>query len=174
MHISNIDISMSLGQLLWKKQWKALIFFLIAPSLLPILTIIMLFFPITWDIQITFVLIGLNIIFLLILIVPINIIVNDRKNKKRIELWLEDAIETKAYSIKTGENKLLFLPKGITIQVRFNINNRNYIRDSTVKVFGGGKAYLTSFKKYADREINILYSPRYDEVLILKDKDKQI
>jgi hypothetical protein len=172
MQISNIDVSLSLGQLLWKKQKKALWLFMIAPSLLPLFTIVfavvLLINKIQWDGIIIFVMVSFNLIFLLLLILPIYIIIKDRKNKNKIKLWLDDAIETKAYSKKTGELKLLFLPKGIVIQVTFKINNKNYIKDSTVKVFGGGKAYLASFKKYADREISILYSPKYDEVLILK------
>lgn len=43
------------------------------------------------------------------------------------------------------------------------------MRESTARVYGGGEGYVGCFNKYADREVNILYSPKFDEVMILKD-----
>ena len=111
----------------------------------------------------------LNLLSVFILIFPFILIFKDYKIKKDIAKWLRDAVVIKAYSKKTGEKECLFLPKGIIIQVAFEFNNKTHVKDSDIKVFGGNKAYLASFKKYADKMINIAYSPQYDEVMILKD-----
>lgn len=175
MQVSDIDISLSHGQLFGKKQWTTILLFMIAPFILEIVTIILFIVPFVvpdaeFEAPIIIIILFGNILFLSLLTFFISIKVKDYKLKKRVSLWLDDAVETKAYSKQTGEQKLPFLPKGITIQVKFEIEGKKYVRDSGIKVFGGGKGYLATFKKYADREINILYSPKYDEVLILKDK----
>lgn len=144
MQLSNIDISLSLGQLIWEKQRKAIIFFILISMLFPLLTIVMLFFSIIWEAQIIIAIAGMNIISLLLLILPIYLIINDCRNKKTIRLWLKDAIE------KLDEYKSLF-SKGITIQVDFNLNNKMHRKKSTVKVLGGGEAFLTTFSQYADK-----------------------
>ena len=169
MQLSDIDISLSLGQLIWKKQFKAILLFIILLCIFPIISIIMLFFPIEWNSQIILVLVIINLLCLAMMFLPIYLLIRDYNNKKQIKLWLNDIIEIKAYSRALGEYKSLFLPKGIVIQVEFKIDEKKYIKNSTIKVFGGGTAYLATFKKYADREIKILYSPKYDQVLILKD-----
>ncbi|GHV02932.1 hypothetical protein FACS1894211_15200 [Clostridia bacterium] len=75
-----------------------------------------------------------------------------------------------AYSSKIDEvRSVVWQPKAIKIQVRFKIAGQQHKKESTAKVLGGWKGYLGAYKKYADGEIRILYSPKYDEGLIVKD-----
>ena len=116
-----------------------------------------------------FVVVSGNILFVSLMSVAIYIKVKNDRLKKKILLWLEDAIETIAYSKKIGENRVGLPPKATKIRVRFAINGVTYKRESTAKIVGGQRGYLGTYNKYANREIRILYSPKYDEVLILKD-----
>jgi hypothetical protein len=122
----------------------------------------MLITQIEWDGQQIFAIILGNLLFLSFFVILVYILVKNNKLKIRIKIWLEDAIETTAYSKQAGENRLGIQPKAIKILVKFKIGDRVIKRESTAKVFGGQKGYLGTFKKYADREINILYSPKYE------------
>lgn len=166
----DIDISLSLGQLIYGKKWVPVICFLLIAVLFPILTLVMCCFSISWDFGMIVTLVLLNLFSLTILSLPLYIIIKDKWTKKQVTIWMQDAVKLEAYSKKIDECKLMFLPKGIRIQVAFEMNSTKYVRNSTVKTLGGGKAYLASFTKYADRKINVLYSPKYDEVMILKDR----
>jgi len=112
-----------------------------------------------------------NIYLIALLSIFIFIKIQNIKHKGKIMIWLEDAIETTAYS-KQVSQIWLGLRKGVKIQVTFKINGKTYKRESTAKVIRGQKGHLVAYKKYVDREIRILYSEKYDEVLILKDQDK--
>lgn len=167
--LNDIDISLSLGQLVYGKKWVPVICFILMAMLFPILTLVICSFSINWNPDMIVTLILLNLFSLAILSLPLYIIIKDKWIKKQVTIWMKDSVKLEACSKKIDECNLMFLPKGIRIQVAFEMNGTKYVRNSTVKTFGGGKAYLTSFTKYADRKINVLYSPKYDEVMILKD-----
>lgn len=170
MYITNIEVSLSHGNFLNKKQIIALYIGLIVSLFLPFLTIVLLITQFEWDGQMIFAMVVGDVIFLALFSILVLLIIENNKLRKKITLWIEDAIELKAYSKNIGENRLGIQPKAVKIQVRFKIQDQTFTRESTAKVFGGQKGYLGIYKKYSDREINILYSPKYDEVLILKDK----
>ncbi len=90
--------------------------------------------------------------------------------KRRIFLWLDDAVERKA-TTTTVDMYRYPIRANVKLKVKFNYNNKKYIfisGDSTKsRILGNG--YNKIFAKYADREIKIFYSPKYDEVLLLKD-----
>lgn len=174
MQISNIRASLSQGNFLDRKQFAILYSGMVALLLLPLLTVVLIIAPYEWDGQMVDAMVGGNFMFISVYAVYISIFVKNNKLRKKIILWLEDAIETKAYSKNIGENRLGFQPKATKIEVKFKVNNKIYTRESTAKVFGGWEGYQGVFTKYADREINILYSEKYDEVLILKDKETSV
>lgn len=169
MQISNIDTTLNYGHLNTGKKQGSLYFSLVSMLLLPLLTILMLIIQVMWDSQMIFTMVVGDIMTLSFFAVFVYIIVKNNILKKKILLWLDDAVEIKAYSKKTDE---YWLGLGIAtkIQVKFVVADKTYIKESTAKTFGGRKGYLGCYSKYADREIRILYSPKYDEVLILKDK----
>jgi hypothetical protein len=168
MQILNIEASLSQGNLVAGRK-LGLLYFVLATSLfIPQITIILLFASVEWDIQMIFSLVTANIMSLLFFAFLVFAIVKNNEHKKKVLLWLEDAIEVNAYSKNIGENRLGIQPKAVKIQVKFKINNKVYTRESTAKVFGGWEGYLGVYKKYADKEIKILYSQKHDQVLILK------
>ena len=170
MQISNVDVSLSQGRILNKSQLFLIYFSMAVCCCFPLLTIIMLLIQqIEWDFELALLMSSLNILAIAFLAVLIYIKVKDKKLKNKIMIWLEDAVEIKAYSKKVGENRLGLQPKAIKIQVQFSLNGLNYIKESTAKVFGGWDGYVGCFNKYADREVNILYSPKYNEIMIIKN-----
>ena len=107
---------------------------------------------------------------LCILIFAVYLVVKDFRVKSKVKMWLNDAVVLKAYSMKTGEYKSFLFPNACAIDVKFSFNGINYVKSSNIKTFGGKTGYLTTLEKYANREIDIAYSPKFDEVLIIKQR----
>lgn len=94
--------------------------------------------------------------------------------KRKVKLWLEDAIILAAKTKKIDTSIACRAP-GIclstsAIQVRFRYAGKEYVKSSTHK----GKVYcLHIYNKYADRKILIAYSPKYDQVMLIKPEREQ-
>lgn len=168
--LSDIDVSLSQGQLYHTKHLIVLWLAFISSSLLIIMGIISLVLScIKWDKKIFIVGVLCMLIGIMFFIISIFCLVKDNKAKRRIAIWLEDAVELKAHSQKINERRLGIQLKATKIQVNFTLNNDCYIVESTYKVFGGYEGCVGCFNKYANRDVNILYSAKYNEVMILKD-----
>ena len=118
--------------------------------------------------------ITLLILFVLVLLIlPILflfLIIKNEKIRKQVNLWLNDAIKVKAVSKEAGR-KYQFGILYVKLQVDFDVGEMHYtkysesLNDKTTKEGG----YYLIWKKYVNKQIDILYSPKYDQVLILKD-----
>ena len=113
-------------------------------------------------------------IFFILFIVSI-IVFRNEIIRKRIDRSIQDAIITDAYSKMIDRKTWLGVPL-IKLQVDFKINGIKYTRSSEMEnknFFNLGKpnGYLSGLDRYANKKIRILYSPKYDEVMILKDLD---
>ena len=111
--------------------------------------------------------------FSLLPILLLIFLIKNEKKRREVNLWLKDAIEVEAYSKSIGTIKQLGIIECVKIQVDFYIGGTHYCRvsDSNIykeKNFDGGYYYLWS--KYTNRKIKILYSPKYDQVMVLKDR----
>ncbi len=106
----------------------------------------------------------------------VNLIKNHR-HLKAIGRWMQDAVPYTVFAEKVDEDRIgyrwKYLP-AVRIAVRFRYQGRRITRFS-----GEGRnglntrnGYAPGWKKYCDREINILYSPKYDQVIVLKDPDR--
>ena len=91
------------------------------------------------------------------------------KLRTKIKLWLEDAIEcnvqskridTTGPSVIFAANTIVPMRRMCKIQIQFGYNGKKIKKISD---------YARIFGFYADREISILYSEKYNQVLILKD-----
>ena len=103
------------------------------------------------------------------------------ENYKTVFLYrkcLKDGVVLTAKSEVTDRSdELLGLirSRAVRIKVTFYLDGVKYVRRSGQKgykqIFDGSKkaGYDNAFWRYSDREINILYSPKYDQVFILKD-----
>ncbi len=110
--------------------------------------------------------------FLLPLVLGLLIHRNE-KYRKEIELWLTDAVELTAQVHEIGviQSELLSANNLYKIRVDFEYNGQNYKIESQGKQLGGTKSsygYHNVWKDYINRKVDILYSPKYHEVIVLK------
>ncbi len=100
----------------------------------------------------------------------LTLLIKNEKRRKEVQLWLEDAIIVKAQS-KNADCLYQFGVSCPKIQVDFTIDGVQYNRQSkSIGTKTNKQGYHHFWSKYADREITIAYSPKYDEVMVLKDK----
>ncbi|MDE7395855.1 MAG: hypothetical protein K2M95_07035 [Clostridiales bacterium] len=102
-------------------------------------------------------------------------ILHNEKIRKELILWVEDAIETDAYAKEIGRQFPAFSPAIVKIRVSFKINGMQFLRESIagpIGAFSWQKGHQAIWRKYANRSIQILYSPKYDQVMVLKDHKK--
>lgn len=92
------------------------------------------------------------------------VILHDKKIKKKISLCLEDGIETIAFVRNANENYITY--KKNQVEASFFINSKQYVRYSNLgnPILGYSKFFL----KYVGKMVMIIYSPKYDDVLFLK------
>lgn len=100
----------------------------------------------------------------------IGVFINSKKLTAYVEKCLGDAVELRAFA-KTSEYEhgggILLLPGNIDrIQVEFIFEGKKHVKFSPVKKSG---RIVEGFNKYVNKAIKILYSPKYDEVLIPKN-----
>jgi len=112
-----------------------------------------------------------------VLIVLSRVFVVNGRRKKLVKKCFEDGVWLRGYSqkIDSWRDSVMLFHKHTLIEVRFSYNGKKYKRRSSGKEIGSGVArgYSSVFAKYADREVDIIYSPKQDEVLILRrDKSK--
>lgn len=101
------------------------------------------------------------------------VIIINHKNCLRVKEWLKDSVKLKAYAKTLDESKVYsgFIPlKATKIIVTFVYNGKHISKmsgkqDSAISRFNG---YSSALEKYVNREIDIMYSPKYDQVMILK------
>lgn len=172
--LSDVDVSLSQGQLYSSKHIIVLRLALISASLLIIAGIMSLVLScIEWDKEIFVSAILCTLMGIGFLSVLIYCFAKDKKIKKQVVTWLSDAVKTTAISSKVGEYRAGLQPSSVKIRVEFSLNGLTYSRESTAACFGGKPGYLGAFKPYTDRKIKILYSPKYDEILILKATENE-
>lgn len=111
--------------------------------------------------------------FSLLPVIWLIIIIKNEKIRKEVLLWIKDAVELTAYAKKLDEKRWVGVPM-IKLQVEFTIDGINHIctteneRRGLIDL-GRPVGYFSWISKYADRKINILYSPKYNQVMVLKD-----
>lgn len=101
------------------------------------------------------------------------LIYRNEKIRKDVLVWIEDSIELNAYCKNLSIKYWLGIPLN-KIQVEFKIDGLHYVRISDnekrrVLDFGRPAGYFSGVSKYVDKEVKILYSQKYDQVLILKN-----
>ena len=171
MQSSEVEVSLSQGNFLSKKQLCLLYVSIAVCFIFPVITIILVAIPqVEWDNLMVFMITCSNLLFLFLGGILIYIKIKNDKIKKKINLWKEDSVELSAYVEQVDEYRIGIQPKAVKIRVRFQFGNRQYLRESSAKILGGRKGYLDVYKKYVDKKVRILYSIKYDEVLILKNK----
>lgn len=169
--IDDIALTLKLGSLSNKKQIILLRCCFIFSILVIIFTVIYFFIPqVKHDKMVYFCFVGVFIIAVSFLSFIIFIWHKDRKIKKLVLLYLEDAVESIGYCSTVKKTPFCFItPSSTKICVKFKYNGKVLKRVSSVKTAGVPKGYSCVFDKYTEREFRILYTPKYDDVMILKD-----
>ena len=91
-----------------------------------------------------------SIMFSLMLIKPYKL-------RKEIYLYLDDAVPLYAKVKRVGRSLGPWSPT-MKARVEFSYKKENYVKSG----------YLAAFSKYANKTVDILYSPKYDEILFLE------
>ena len=103
--------------------------------------------------------------------VSLYFIIRNNNLKKDLKLWMHDAVILKALSNTLVEFRALCHPFAeVSIRVKFSYQGKSYIYCS-----GNNekpKRYK-SFEFYADRELLVLYSPTYEQVMMFRTKSEQ-
>ena len=181
MDIFDVAASLSLGQLYSRRRVIAFYTLLIAGFTIGLLSVVFAILQHTAVFEFGYSLYSDNLLVIIFVVLAfagfivgvMGIVAITKNNKVKIVITqcIEDSVLLKAYSKKLDSVKFLFLQDTL-IEVSFNYDERNYIKTSKGNMLGQKQyqGYHRAFSKYADREINILYSPKHDEVLILKSK----
>ena len=101
------------------------------------------------------------------------IVHRNEKIRKEICLWIEDAVEISAYTKSIDTKYWLGVPL-TKLQVDFKIDGIRYVRTTeqeqrTLFDLGRPVGYFSWVSKFADKKVNILYSSKYDQIMILKN-----
>lgn len=115
----------------------------------------------------------------------VALVVVNEKNRAKILLWLEDAVPLQARSTVVQRNLMMLCVPMVKIQVEFEYDGRLHRFVSGKNPPRGTAGYTPQlgnyndgvdvvWLKYANRTINILYSPKYKQVMVLrKEKVKK-
>ena len=102
---------------------------------------------------------------LIVFVITLVMVVHNKKHKKQILLWIEDAIETSAIVKGLPRKKFSLAPYQVAIEFFYN---NQYVK----KISNAGSLFTGYHIRYdiIGSKVAILYSPKYNEVMILKDK----
>ena len=171
--VQDIDASLTYGHIFSGKAWNGILFFLyiligVAAALICAWLIGV---PLTMgkyeSSDMAFIIGGpCCIIIMTIVVVTLQMFFN--RGKKKATVWLEDAIVLEAYAKSVGQTlhvRNMIARTATAIEVSFEYDDKRCVRQSTYK---DKPLYLAVYTKYADKKILIAYSPKYDEVMLIK------
>ena len=95
---------------------------------------------------------------------------HDNKVRKLIVACYDDLIPLKAES-RFVDTRYIYGRAFVKIEISFKLNGKKYKKvsgKSSKNSFGEDYSYQKIYKRYVGREIDILYSKKYDEVFVLK------
>lgn len=168
IQLQDIDASLAYGQIFSGKIYGSSVILLSVTTMFMGLVVIIV--PITayeYRSDIIFFVCG-SIIFALFLLSTICLQMFFNKGKKKATVWLEDAIVLEAYAKSVGQTlhvRNMIARTATAIEVSFEYDDKRCVRQSTYK---DKPLYLAVYTKYADKKILIAYSPKYDEVMLIK------
>lgn len=101
-------------------------------------------------------------------IILLILIIRNEKKRRQVQLWMEDAVLLQAESKEIGRKNQLGLFPCVKLQIDFDIDGIHYSRFSESPSPKGEKGgYYFIWSRYANRKLHILYSFKYDQVMIL-------
>lgn len=167
-NIKQINLVLSLGKiftgfkLLIIKIWLCIPLLSIGITIFGIILIVLGLME--YDIDIMIGLIIINLFALLTFSAFFYIYINNKKNLEKTKLYIQDAIKTTACARRLDLTDIKYKP--YQVEIYFEINGSKYSKVSPAGNFI--KGYTTIYAKYCNEKFDILYSPKYDEVMFLK------
>ncbi len=172
LKFEDIDATLNQGQIFSSKAWKILIIAFYVTIGIEFVICMIYFIGVLYEgsfVQSDFIAIiccsVFSILFLIGTIIAHKCLIS---KKKKITALIEDSLLLKANATAIDEQILIrnFLALvGVALRVSFVHNGILCVRQSTYK---DKPLCLPVYKKYVDRDIIIAYSPKYDEVLLIK------
>ncbi len=105
----------------------------------------------------------IGLVFALILFgfLSIRYVIREANRKRAIISWLDDAVELKAFArmVRESERYNFDEPRKYMIRLSFKYNGDRYKFTSSVE---------SCWRDYCDREVDVMYSPKFREVILLK------
>lgn len=124
-------------------------------------------------VKFVFSIIGIIFGFSFLPIILLVFLVQTERTNKEVLLWLDDAIECGAHSYiySTSTVNAVTDSKIYRIKINFKIDGKHYSYLSRDYQWGSflPNGYSSFWKKYIDKSMKILYSPKYEEIMILKE-----
>lgn len=178
IQLQDIDASLTYGQIFSGKAWNGIIIFLY------VLTGIAATLMLAWLIgvpltmgkydsnDVAFLIAGpCFVVIMVVILISLQMFFN--KGKKKAALWLKDAVILDAQAKSLGQTlhvRNLIMRTATAIEVSFEYDDKRCVRQSTYK---DKPLYLAVYTKYVDKKILIAYSPKYDEVMLIKPQSAQ-
>lgn len=104
------------------------------------------------------------------------ILVKNHRHVKLIGLWMMDAVPYTVFAEEAGRQQFVngFGRYAVRLVVRFTYHGRKIVRFSGEDAKGtlAKQGFFPAWNKYCNREINILYSPKFDQIMILQDPNQ--
>lgn len=171
--VQDIDASLKYGQVFSGKIWgSAVILLSIASACIGIVVIIIPITSIEYRSDIIFIVCG-SFLFIFLVLSTVIIQMFFNKGKKKAALWLKDAVILDAQAKSLGQTlhvRNLIMRTATAIEVSFEYDDKRYVRQS---IYKDKPLYLAVYTKYVDKKILIAYSPKYDEVMLIKPQSAQ-
>lgn len=166
---SDIDASLSYGQIFLSQAWIVMLIFILVCTVLFCIGYICYIVTSVIENNIDMILVIIpGIVFIGFVVLCTFLFLRMSKEKHKATLWLEDAIVLEAYAKSVGQTlhvRNMIARTATAIEVSFEYDDKQCVRQSAYK---DKPLYLAVYTKYADKKILIAYSPKYDEVMLIK------
>ena len=168
VQISDIGASLQFGPFWSKKHekvWWTFVIFSVVAYLVFILSCI-----IDWEDTGIIVFLGATLGCGVMFGSMLYLILRNRKLKKRIKLWMQDAVLLKAQSNTVDRfRSYRQIVEEVSIRVHFRYLDKRHEQISGTKT----RKRYTFFNQYTDRDLLISYSPTYDQIMLIRPKSEQ-
>ena len=120
--------------------------------------------------EVIFTVVGCCIAALFLVAATIYLIVRNEKIRTNIFNWMEDAVELRAFAQTVNVEHVSFLFPRAKLQVTFTLDGKHYKKTSgRIREGKTRTGYQNYWMKFNNKNIRILYSPKYDQVILLQD-----
>lgn len=165
----NFVSSLQYGKIPSKGEYTLLWVFVYLLFLIPLTTICIAITiscgVMSWEKEIIIALILVNVMFCIFIIITVYMLKYYRKLYKNIEEWIKDSVVTTATVKRMDLVSSSYKP--YQVEFNFEIDGQNFKRlSSSGGVIVGLNKQLV---KYHNKTVKILYSPKYDQVILLKE-----